>query len=323
MSLEFEPNSLSVIICTQNRASCALECIDALLGQPRATALDIIVVDNASKPEQREQLAEGLASKPVRLFDEPKPGVSHARNCGLALARANWIAYLDDDALPFPDWTEQALEIVASEDARVGLIGGAVLPRWPQAANEGYVSPANLGSRWLTLLSLIDSERRAHGSPVPEIVACNMLIRRKLLEEIGGFPTELGRTPGSLLGGEEIAVARRVAERSFVVRFEPRLRVHHQIHAERLGTDWVRRRAEAEGELLWRCAPSAATTAKVILSIPYLAVASGLSGFPDGKPRNYDFHVRLWNNLGFLKSALSSVSQKGTGLGGRGPTISG
>ncbi|HMA96416.1 MAG TPA: glycosyltransferase family 2 protein [Polyangiaceae bacterium] len=310
MSVESERSELSVIVCTQNRAECAIACIETLLRQPHAEALDIIVVDNASRPQQREQLGAALASKPVRLFDEARAGVSYARNYGFSLARSNWVAYLDDDALPFPDWTERALELVARDEPHVGLIGGAVLPRWPKLANQAQVDPTRLGDRWLTLLSLIDSERRPHGSAVPEIVACNMLVRRNLLEEVGGFPTNLGRTPGSLLGGEEIAVARLVAERGFAVRFDPELRVYHQIHAERLGTDWVRRRAEAEGELLWKCAPSAATTAKVILSIPYLALASGLRGFRDRKPRNYDFHVRLWNNLGFLKSALSSVLQK-------------
>lgn len=302
---------LSVVICTHNRAQYAIECVEALLHCTGADTLDIIVVDNVSNSEHRDLLVLGLSALPVRLVREPKPGVSHARNLGASLARSEWFAYIDDDALPFPDWVERARALISAADTSVGLIGGAVLPRWPVRPYEGSVEPARLGSRWRTLLSLVDTERRARGSKVPEIVACNLLIRRALLEELGGFPCELGRTPESLLGGEEIAVARAVAARGFIVQFEPQLRVYHQIHAERLATQWVRRRAEAEGELLWKCSPSAATTAKVILSIPYLALASGLRALPSGLPQDYDHHVRLWNNLGFLKSAIASVAHRG------------
>jgi hypothetical protein len=160
------------------------------------------------------------------------------------------------------------------------------------------------------LLSLVEYERTERGSAAPDIVACNMLIRGSLLKLLGGFPTELGRTPGSLLGGEEVVIARKVVASGSRVVFEPCLRVYHRIHTERLGTRWVRRRAHAEGELLWKCSPSVATAAKVVLSIPYLALASRLHAIGRGAPNNYDYHVRLWNNLGFIKSALQSMTPR-------------
>jgi GT2 family glycosyltransferase len=298
---------LSVVVCTHNRAAFAIDCVESLLRSPGAQSLEIIVVDNASSSEHREQLEASIQS-PVRLVSESKPGISHARNLGASIAGGTWLAYLDDDALPYPDWTECALKLVERTSDTVGLIGGAVLPKWPVQVGRDSVHPERLGNRWRTLLSLIETERLGPGTRVPDIVACNMLVRRALLQEIGGFPTQLGRTPGSLLGGEEIAVARGVAARGARVVFEPRLRVHHRIHVERLGTDWVRRRAHAEGELLWKCSRSATTTAKVVLSIPYLALVSRLRALPHGRPPNYDYHVRLWNNLGFVKSAIHSVT---------------
>jgi GT2 family glycosyltransferase len=298
---------LSVVICTHNRSVLALDCVDALLRNPGADALDIIVVDNASSSEEHARLLAGV-QWPARLIEQPTPGLSHARNIGASVARGAWLAYLDDDALPYPDWAERALTLVNESPENVGLIGGAVLPQWPRDIRDDSVQPDRLGSRWRTLLSLIEAERTEPGSPVPDIVACNMLIRRELLTELGGFPTELGRTPGSLLGGEEIAVVRKVAARGSRVLFDSQLRVHHRIHAERLGTDWVRRRAHAEGELLWKCSPSAKTAAKVVLSIPYLALVSRLRAMRTGTPQDYDHHVRLWNNLGFVKSAMRSVA---------------
>lgn len=310
MTFDSPQTILSVIICTHNRATYTIECVKSLLSCPEARSLDIIVIDNASTPEHHALLASNLTSPLVRLVKEPRPGVSLARNLGASLANTEWIAYLDDDALPFPDWSARALELARSTGPTVGLIGGAVLPRWPNTKAQDGINPDRLGLRWRNLLSLVDSERKSRGSRVPEVVACNMLIRKSALERVGQFPVELGRTPKSLLGGEEIIVARRVAACDFAVQFDDKLRVYHQIHAERLGTRWVRRRAEAEGELLWKFSPSVATTAKVILSIPYLALAAGLREMPLSAPKDYDYHVRLWNNLGFLKSALSSMSQR-------------
>lgn len=310
MTFESPQTGLSVIVCTHNRATLTIECVESLLNCPQARSLDIIVVDNASSPEHHALLASRLTSPLVRFVKEPRPGVSLARNLGASLANHEWLAYLDDDALPFPDWAARALELAKCTGPTVGLIGGAVLPRWPNTNTADTINPDRLGLRWRNLLSLVDSERKARGSRVPEVVACNMLVRRSVLERVGLFPVELGRTPKSLLGGEEIIVARRVVACDFAVQFDEKLRVYHQIHPERLGTRWVRRRAEAEGELLWRFSPSLATTAKVVLSIPYLALAARLREAAPTKPKDYDYHVRLWNNLGFLKSAMSSMVQR-------------
>ncbi|HEY5955077.1 MAG TPA: glycosyltransferase family 2 protein, partial [Polyangiaceae bacterium] len=195
---------LSVVICTHNRATCAIECVESLLRCNGSDQLDIVVVDNASQRDQRDALALGMERLGVRFEEQPIPGVSHARNLGTSLARSEWFAFLDDDALVFPDWVLCARRLISEVNPAVGLIGGAVFPRWPAQSIPDAVEPERLGSRWRTLLSLVDAERIARGSSVPEVVACNMLVRRSLVQEVGGFRTELGRVPGSLLGGEEI-----------------------------------------------------------------------------------------------------------------------
>ncbi len=299
--------TLSVIVCTHNRARDARECVEALLASAGVEQLELIVVDNASEAHESALLAQGVAGLPVRLVSEPVPGLSHARNRGLRLARAAWVAYLDDDALPFPDWVLRALALVTRPDPSLAVIGGAVYPRWPEHAVADHVEPAHLGNRWRDLLSLIELEHYPDDSNVPQVVGCNLLVRRSALEEIGGFSAELGRTPERLLGGEEIDMVRKICARGRRVTFDAGLRVHHKIHAERLSPAWVRRRAEAEGELLWKCAGSPRLALKVLLSIPYLALASGLRTLPAGSPRDYDHHVRLWNNLGFVKSAMAAM----------------
>ncbi|MGC4089027.1 MAG: glycosyltransferase family 2 protein [Polyangiaceae bacterium] len=299
---------LSIVICTHNRAEDALECCQALLSAPDAAHTELLVVDNCSRHEDARRLSDGLAGTGAQLLLEPRAGLSHARNHGLARARGEWIAYLDDDALPFDDWTARALSLLQGAPEVLALIGGAVLPRWPRTIAADAVAPEHLGERWRVLLSLLETEQRPRGSQVPNIVGCNFLVRRRALRELGGFATELGRTPERLLGGEEIAIARAIAARGERIEFDSGLRVFHKISNERLHTSWIKKRAAAEGELLWKCAPSALP--KVAMSIPFLALAAHLRGLGAGTPSDYDHHVRLWHNLGFLESALGALTTK-------------
>ncbi len=48
-----------------------------------------------------------------------EPGISLARNLGLRVATSEWVAFLDDDALPAPDWADQLLPLLAAASPQV------------------------------------------------------------------------------------------------------------------------------------------------------------------------------------------------------------
>ncbi len=295
---------LSVVICTHNRATDVLSCVRALLACAGAEGIAIVVVDNASDARNRALLQSELPDK-VQLIDEPKPGLSVARNTGLRHSTAQWVAFLDDDAIPFPDWVLRAKQLTESCDDRLAFIAGAAHPKWPEPIPTNGVSPGHLGRRWRDLLSLLEEERPTDVAQLPMVVGCNMLIRRTALLEIGAFPTELGRTPDNLLGGEEIACARRLIANGWKVVFDGELEVFHCVHAERLTTAWVRKRAIAEGVLLRKCSRKPATAAKVAFSLPYLACLTVVERLRHDT--GHDAYIRLWHNLGFVKEALRTV----------------
>lgn len=94
---------VSVIIPSYNRAAQLKTAIDSVL-QQRFQDWELIVVDDGSSDET-PRLARRFPDRRVRMHRQARRGVSAARNAGLSLARAPWIAFLDSD----DSWKPQKL----------------------------------------------------------------------------------------------------------------------------------------------------------------------------------------------------------------------
>ena len=99
---------ITACICTRDRPQYLRDCLNGLSQQTVGTErFDILVVDSAScgqTPALIARLVAGIAN--ARLLRMERPGVSFARNAGASAARGSYIAYIDDDAIPAPDWVE-------------------------------------------------------------------------------------------------------------------------------------------------------------------------------------------------------------------------
>src|SRR5690349_1202210 len=99
---------ITVCICTHNRPGYLCDCIDGLRRQTVGCAgFHVLVVDSASTHDLAKQLPPIVADLPnARLIRVERAGVSFARNAGAWAASGTYIAYIDDDAVPDPDWVE-------------------------------------------------------------------------------------------------------------------------------------------------------------------------------------------------------------------------
>jgi GT2 family glycosyltransferase len=110
--------ALSVVVSTRDRPSALARCLDALAAQTRASALDVVVVDDGSK--QASAVEEVVANCPqARLLRTGHRGVAGARNAGARAARASLIAFTDDDCIPARDWAAQLLRAFEAGPAAV------------------------------------------------------------------------------------------------------------------------------------------------------------------------------------------------------------
>jgi succinoglycan biosynthesis protein ExoM len=99
---------------------------------------EIVVVDNdpagSAEPAVREIAAE--ASAPIRYVHEPRPGISHARNTGVAAAAGRDLVFLDDDEEPAPEWLASFVATIRNSGA--DLVVGPVYPRFAAGDADAY-----------------------------------------------------------------------------------------------------------------------------------------------------------------------------------------
>jgi glucosyl-dolichyl phosphate glucuronosyltransferase len=125
--------AVTVVLSTYNRAQELPGALERLLGQSiDATAHEVIVVDNNSSDDTRSVVQRFVNStdRTLRYVFEPKQGLAHARNAGIAAARADVVAFTDDDVRVSDDWV-QLIRRAFDDHPEVDCLGGRTLPIWP------------------------------------------------------------------------------------------------------------------------------------------------------------------------------------------------
>ena len=164
--------SVSVVIPVWNRSEKIAATLDSVLAQTRAP-LEILVVDDGSTDDTADFIRANYGDR-VRLISQPNGGVARARNTGWRAARGEWIAFLDHDDEFAPD----KLEVLAPF---LGEKNGVVVSRWREIRESGETvreSPA---------VSAKNAFGWLFGWDNPIVSMSVPLVRRDVLEEIGGF----------------------------------------------------------------------------------------------------------------------------------------
>jgi len=124
MSLKF-----SVVIPTYHRPKELTRCLNGVLGQEISKdSYEIIVVDNdiAGSAKATVQQIESR-HKEIRYEKRFSNNVSEARNLGAKIGKGEWIAFLDDDCIPGPDWLSKALKLLQEVNEPGLVFGGGIL----------------------------------------------------------------------------------------------------------------------------------------------------------------------------------------------------
>lgn len=137
---------VAICICTHNRSQLLQRLLSSMaeidLTGYQKSNLNIVVVDNSCEQETAaicNQAAQRLPM-PLHYVEEPRAGITYARNAAVeeALSHgADFIAFIDDDDLPRPNWLATLLDRQAVTNADL-VFGNWVLdsnmPEWARVS---------------------------------------------------------------------------------------------------------------------------------------------------------------------------------------------
>lgn len=163
---------VSVIIPTFNRLPLLQETVDSVRNQTYQHR-EIIVVDDGSTDGTAEWLE---SQRDLRIVRQANSGIAASRNRGAAEARGPWLAFLDHDDLWVPEKLRIQMEFIR-DNQDVGLVAARHVRLGRPPRSHGR-------STWIKgdLLVMVYAESFIHTSSV--------IIRKDVLESIGGFPTK-------------------------------------------------------------------------------------------------------------------------------------
>lgn len=188
---------LTVLICTFNRCDtlkAALESV-AASAVPDSIGWEVLVVDNNSNDRTRAVVEELGGQHPgkFRYCFEPKAGKSYALNAGIAHARGEIIAFLDDDVTVEPTWLHNLTKPLRSGEWVVS--GGRTLPV-RQVVLPAWLAIRGSHSLGGVLAAVFDFGDESCELKVPPYGA-NMAVLKRMFEKYGLYRTDLGPSPNS------------------------------------------------------------------------------------------------------------------------------
>jgi GT2 family glycosyltransferase len=175
---------ISVVIVNWNRKELLRACLESV-GRQAGVEFETIVVDNGSGDGSAEMAEKEFGARVIRNAENR--GFCAANNQGIAAARGEFVALLNNDAEADPGWLA-GLDRAARRTAEVGMAASKVLV-WEEPQRIDKVGH----------LIYPDGQNRGRGSGAKDIGqfdreeevlwpdGCAAMYRKKMLDEIGGF----------------------------------------------------------------------------------------------------------------------------------------
>ncbi len=236
---------VSVVVCvyTEERWDDIAAAVASLRAQREPAREILLVVDHNPALLRRLERVHASAADVAVLPNAGPRGLSAGRNTGIAAARGEVVAFLDDDAVAEPDWLRRFADAYA--DPRVMAVGGRTVPAWASGRRPGWFPREFDWVVGCSYLGLPSGRAR-----VRNVLGGNASFRRTAFGAAGGFAVGIGRDGDRRpLGCEETELCIRLqrALPQALLLMDDRAVIHHRVPAARERFGYFRARCYAEG----------------------------------------------------------------------------
>jgi GT2 family glycosyltransferase len=223
--MDSAPIQLSVVVASYNTRDLLRECLKSLAPATAGLRTEILVVDNHSTDGSAE-MVETSFPEVTLLRNGANEGFAKANNRALAAARGDHVLCLNPDTLIPQGALRPMIEFLGSNQD-VGIVGCRLERpdgRLDEACKRSFPTPLSAIARFLHLDRLfpgsrtLGAYRRTFQDPhgryeVDSVVGAFMLVRRRVIEEVGGFDEDF------FMFGEDLDWCYRVKSRRFKVYY--------------------------------------------------------------------------------------------------------
>ena len=174
---------ISFVIPAYNEEKLLPECLGSVLREIARAKCDaeIIVVNNASSDKTGE-IARSFPR--VKVIDEPRKGLTQARQSGYLASSGDLIANIDADTQLTPEWIPTALLEFSRDDRLVALSGPYVhydLPAFQRALVRLFY--------WVGYAVHIVNQYVLHAGAM--LQGGNFVLRKSAVDAMGGYDTSI------------------------------------------------------------------------------------------------------------------------------------
>lgn len=237
---------LSIIICSYNRASYISDALTSLYCQSAGLdAFEVIIVDNNSTDNTKDVYAiwrHTNTNGQFTFINETKQGASFARNTGATIAKGEWVCFMDDDAVATPNYVKNILKHIQDKPDVVGF-GGRIIPKYIPSEPKWmsyYVSSLVGNFDYAPIACAFENGKYPLES--------NMIVKKSVYDQIGGFNVNLPGVVGTLrIGGEGKELFYKILALGHIIYYDPAICVHHVVEVKKLTSEYMYRVASGIG----------------------------------------------------------------------------
>lgn len=206
----------SIIINTLNRGHTLENTIKSLFYLDYKYDYEVIIVDGNSTDNTAEILDK--YKRYIKIGNCPCANLSMSRNIGIAMADSNYIAFIDDDAIPEPEWLTNIMKKFDRE--YVAAVGGPVYD------NHGidFQKKRFIINRFVNdySKSKLPIHSFPHSFEFYGVIGCNSIFRKDYVLKVGGFNEQYDYFL------DETELCSRLIDYGYRIEYSENAFVHHK-----------------------------------------------------------------------------------------------